>query len=60
MALGQHEDRSQPAGLHSDHGKRFTCEAYQQFLAGHNLVCSMSAIGHCRRQRRRRRVLRDA
>ncbi len=26
---------------------QFTCEEYQQFLAGHNLVCSMSAVGHC-------------
>ena len=43
MALWQREDRSQPVVLHSDHGTHFTCEEYQQFLAGHNLVCSMSA-----------------
>ena len=47
MALWQREDRSQPVVLHSDHGTQFTCEEYQQFLAGHNLVCSMSAVGHC-------------
>lgn len=47
MALWQREDRSQPVILHSDHGTQFTCEEYQQFLTGHNLVCSMSAVGHC-------------
>ena len=47
MALWQRADRSQPVVLHSDHGTQFTCEEYQQFLDGHNLVCSMSAVGHC-------------
>jgi len=47
MALWQREDRSQPVVLHSDHGTQFTCEEYQQFLVGHNLVSSMSAVGHC-------------
>ena len=47
MALWQRADRSLPVVLHSDHGTQFTCEEYQQFLAGHNLVCSMSAVGHC-------------
>jgi len=33
--------------LHSDRGTQFTSSEYQQFLLGHNLVCSMSAVGHC-------------
>ena len=47
MVLWQREDHSQPVVPHSDHGTQFTCEEYQQFLAGHNSVCSMSAVGHC-------------
>ena len=46
MALWQREDRS-PVILHSDRGCQFTSDEYQRFLAGHNLVCSMSAVGSC-------------
>ena len=47
MALWQGGDRSQAVVLHSDHSTQFTCEEYQQFLTGHNLVRSMSAVDHC-------------
>lgn len=33
--------------LHSDRGCQFTSDDYQRFLASHNLVCSMSAVGSC-------------
>ena len=33
--------------LHSDRGTQFTSEEYQRFLKGHNLTCSMSAVGSC-------------
>ena len=46
MALWQREDRS-PVILHSDRGCQFTSDEYQRFLKGHNLVCSMSAVGSC-------------
>jgi putative transposase len=46
MALWQREDRS-PVILHSDRGCQFTSEEYQRFLQGHNLTCSMSAVGSC-------------
>ena len=46
MALWQREDRS-PVILHSDQGCQFTSDEYQRFLKGHNLVCSMSAVGSC-------------
>lgn len=46
MALWQREDRS-PVILHSDRGCQFTSDEYQRFLNGHNLVCSMSAVGSC-------------
>jgi len=46
MALWQREERS-PVVLHSDRGTQFTSDEYQQFLAGHNLTCSMSAVGNC-------------
>ena len=46
MAIWQRTDRS-PVILHSDRGCQFTSEEYQRFLAGHNLVCSMSAVGSC-------------
>jgi putative transposase len=46
MALWQREDNA-PVILHSDRGTQFTSAEYQQFLAGHNLVCSMSAVGSC-------------
>ena len=46
MALWQREERS-PVILHSDRGCQFTSDEYQRFLKGHNLVCSMSAVGSC-------------
>jgi putative transposase len=46
MALWQRHDRS-PVILHSDPGCQFTRDEYQRFLKGHNLVCSMSALGSC-------------
>tara|TARA_B110000091_G_C13784085_1_gene462500 strand:- start:1042 stop:1599 length:558 start_codon:yes stop_codon:yes gene_type:complete len=33
--------------LHSDRGCQFTSHEYQQFLKGHHLTCSMSAVGSC-------------
>ena len=46
MALWQRQDRS-PVILHSDRGCQFTSGEYQRFLKGHNLICSMSAVGSC-------------
>jgi len=46
MALWQRPDKERVI-LHSDRGTQFTSRDYQQFLSGHNLVCSMSAVGHC-------------
>jgi putative transposase len=46
MAIWQRTDRT-PVILHSDRGCQFTSEEYQRFLSGHNLVCSMSAVGSC-------------
>lgn len=46
MALWQREG-NEPVILHSDRGTQFTSAEYQRFLAGHNLVCSMSAVGSC-------------
>ena len=46
MALWQRSDRS-PIILHSDRGTQFTSDEYQRFLKGHNLICSMSAVGSC-------------
>ncbi len=46
MALWQRDDRT-PVILHSDRGCQFTSHEYQHFLAGHNLTCSMSAVGSC-------------
>ncbi len=46
MALGQRTDRT-PVILHSDRGTQFTSDAYQRFLKGHNLICSMSDVGDC-------------
>lgn len=46
MALWQ-RDSDVPVILHSDRGCQFTSDEYQRFLAGHNLVCSMSAVGSC-------------
>ena len=33
--------------LHSDRGCQFTSHEYEQFLKGHQLVCSMCAVGSC-------------
>ena len=44
MALWQRTDRLRVI-LHSDRGTQFTSDEYQRFLKGHNLVCSMSAVG---------------
>ena len=46
MALWQREGR-EPVFLHSDRGTQFTSEEYQQFLKGHNVICSMSSVGSC-------------
>ena len=46
MALWQKRS-AEPVILHSDRGTQFTSAEYQQFLAGNNLICSMSAVGHC-------------
>lgn len=46
MALWQREE-STPVVLHSDRGTQFTSDEYQRFLSGHNLTCSMSAVGSC-------------
>jgi putative transposase len=46
MALWQRQDRS-PVVLHSDRGTQFASDEYQRFLRGHNLTCSMSAVGSC-------------
>jgi transposase InsO family protein len=46
MAL---QRRTPPAGLllHSDRGVQYACGAYQELLARHGLVCSMSRAGNC-------------
>ena len=46
MAVWQRTSRA-PVILHSDRGTQFTSEEYQQFLKGHGLICSMSAVGSC-------------
>ena len=46
MAIWRRTD-SNPVVLHSDRGCQFTSDEYQRFLSGHNLVCSMSAVGSC-------------
>ncbi len=46
MALWQRDERT-PVILHSDRGCQFTSGEYQRFLKGHNLICSMSAVGSC-------------
>lgn len=46
MALWQRQGR-EPVILHSDRGTQFTSAEYQQFLKGHNITCSMSAVGSC-------------
>ena len=47
MALRQHPEQTRVILLHSDRGCPFTSDEYQQFLADHNLICSMSAVGSC-------------
>ena len=44
MALWQREGNA-PVFLHSDRGTQLTSDEYQRFLVGHNLTCSMSAVG---------------
>lgn len=46
MALWQRKSKD-PVVLHSDRGSQFTSHEYQQFLVGHNITCSMSAVGSC-------------
>ena len=46
MALWQRQERTSLV-LHSDRGCQFTSDEYQRFLKGHNLTCSMSAVGSC-------------
>ncbi len=46
MALWQKKNKL-PVILHSDRGSQFTSHEYQQFLSGHNITCSMSAVGSC-------------
>ena len=46
MALWQRSDRS-PLVIYSDRGSQFTSIEYQKFLKGHNVTCSMSAVGSC-------------
>jgi len=46
MALWQRRN-NEPVILHSDRGCQFTSDEYQRFLKGHNLICSMSAVGSC-------------
>ena len=44
MALWQREG-GEPIILHSDRGTQFSSAEYQQLLKGHNITCSMSAVG---------------
>lgn len=46
MACWQRPDRA-PVILHSDRGTQFTSADYQQFLKDHQIISSMSAVGHC-------------
>jgi putative transposase len=46
MALWQRQ-RNDHVILHSDRGCQFTSDEYNRFLRGHNLTCSMSAVGTC-------------
>lgn len=46
MALWQRQER-EPVILHSDRGTQFTSHEYQKFLQGHQITCSMSAVGSC-------------
>jgi putative transposase len=46
MALWQRRDRCTVI-RHLDRGCQFTSDEYQRFLRGHDIVCSMSAVGSC-------------
>jgi len=46
MACWQRPNRS-PVLLHSDRGTQFTSSDYQRFLVDHNIISSMSEVGHC-------------
>ena len=46
MAIWQRPTRT-PVILHSDRGCQFTAAEYQQFLAAHQVTCSMSMVGSC-------------
>ena len=46
MAVWQRHG-SDPVILHSDRGSQFRSGDYQRYLAANELVCSMSAVGHC-------------
>jgi putative transposase len=41
--------RRPPRGLihHSDRGVQYACDAYQNLLARHGMICSMSGVGNC-------------
>lgn len=47
MALWQRQRAEGSVILHSDRGSQYTSGRYQDFLKQKNLVCSMSAVGHC-------------
>jgi putative transposase len=46
MAVWQRQE-SEPVILHSDRGSQFRSRDYQNYLKANQLVCSMSAVGHC-------------
>ena len=46
MAVWQRPGRT-PVVLHADRGCPLTSDEYQQFLAAHHIICSMSAVGSC-------------
>ena len=46
MALWQKQHQGTMI-LHSDRGSQYTSHEYQTFLADHNVVSSMSAVGSC-------------
>ncbi len=46
MAVWQKQGIEMPI-LHSDRGSRFISGDYQRLLKHHDLVSSMSAVGHC-------------
>lgn len=46
MAVWQRQSHD-PVVLHSDRGTQFTSGEYQQFLLDHNIISSMSGVGHC-------------